>query len=41
MTAVAPRWIESFSAALGRGDAKAAAELFEPDGYWRDLVAFT
>ena len=41
MTAVAQRWIESFSAALGRGDAKAAAELFEPDGYWRDLVAFT
>ena len=41
MTAVAQRWIESFSAALARGDAKAAAQLFEPDGYWRDLVAFT
>jgi len=41
MTAVAQRWIASFSAALARGDAKAAAELFEPDGYWRDLVAFT
>jgi len=41
MTAVAERWIESFSGALARGEAKAAAELFEPDGYWRDLVAFT
>jgi putative flavoprotein involved in K+ transport len=41
MTAAASRWIEIFAAALARGDAKAAAERFEPDGYWRDLVAFT
>src|SRR3954468_25067203 len=41
MTVVAERWLESFSAALARGDTQAAAQLFEPDGYWRDLVAFT
>ena len=41
MTVVAERWLESFSAALARGDTQAAAKLFEPDGYWRDLVAFT
>src|SRR6476646_3603802 len=41
MTAVAQRWFESFSAAMARGDIPAAADLFEPDGYWRDLVAFT
>src|SRR3982751_6150269 len=41
MVAAAQRWLESFSAALARADAAAAAELFEPDGYWRDLVAFT
>jgi putative flavoprotein involved in K+ transport len=41
MTAVAQRWFESFSAAVARGDTAAAADLFEPDGYWRDLVAFT
>ena len=27
--------------ALERGDAKAAAALFQADSYWRDLVAFT
>ncbi|HUQ76102.1 MAG TPA: NAD(P)/FAD-dependent oxidoreductase [Burkholderiales bacterium] len=37
----ASRWLESFSSALARGDSAAAANLFEPDGYWRDLVAFT
>src|SRR4051812_17345985 len=41
MTVVAERWLESFSTALARGDTVGAAELFEPDGYWRDLVAFT
>jgi putative flavoprotein involved in K+ transport len=40
VTSVA-QWLERFSAALSRGDVKEAAELFEPDGYWRDLVAFT
>jgi putative flavoprotein involved in K+ transport len=37
----AARWLELFSSALSRGDMNEAAELFEPDGYWRDLVAFT
>ena len=37
----AARWLESFAAALARGDIAVAVELFEPDGYWRDLVAFT
>ena len=41
MSAVAERWLESFAACLSRGDTTAAADLFEPDGYWRDLVAFT
>ena len=41
MTVPAQRWLESFSAALARADLDAAAALFEPDGYWRDLVAFT
>src|SRR4051812_30681201 len=35
------RWLDAFSTALARGDIAAATELFEPDGYWRDLVAFT
>jgi putative flavoprotein involved in K+ transport len=35
------RWLEKFAAALARGDIDAAAALFEPDGFWRDLVAFT
>ncbi|WP_438390856.1 NAD(P)/FAD-dependent oxidoreductase [Caballeronia sp. DA-9] len=33
--------LEAFEAALRSGDASAAAALFQPDGYWRDLVAFT
>ena len=33
--------LESFEAALRSGDSKAAAALFQPDSYWRDLVAFT
>ena len=41
MTPAATRWLESFSTALARRDLDAAAALFEPAGYWRDLVAFT
>ena len=41
MTSAAERWLEAFSTALSRGDTAAAVELFEPAGYWRDLVAFT
>jgi putative flavoprotein involved in K+ transport len=33
--------LESFEAALRSGDSKAVAALFQPDSYWRDLVAFT
>ncbi|CAB3792058.1 NAD(P)/FAD-dependent oxidoreductase [Pararobbsia alpina] len=33
--------LEKLDTALQRGDAKTAAELFEPDGFWRDLVTFT
>ena len=35
------RWLKAFAAALARSDIKAAAQLFEPEGCWRDLVAFT
>jgi len=39
---VTPRdWLHKFGAALERGDLNAAAGLFEPGGFWRDLVAFT
>jgi putative flavoprotein involved in K+ transport len=34
-------WLARFDAALKAGDARAAADLFEPGGYWRDLLAFT
>jgi putative flavoprotein involved in K+ transport len=33
--------LERFESALKARDADAAAALFAPDGYWRDLVAFT
>jgi putative flavoprotein involved in K+ transport len=34
-------WLDRFGNALQRGDLDAAAALFEPEGFWRDLVAFT
>jgi putative flavoprotein involved in K+ transport len=34
-------WLAVFGAALERGDADAAAELFGADSFWRDLVSFT
>jgi putative flavoprotein involved in K+ transport len=34
-------WLEKFGAALERGEIDAAAAMFEPEGYWRDLVALT
>ena len=40
-TAAAAAWLEAFQTALARNDAPAAANLFLPDGHWRDLVAFT
>src|ERR1700729_2686829 len=33
--------LENLEAALKRGDTAAAVALFQPDCYWRDLVAFT
>ncbi len=40
-TALVDHWLQTFEAALGRGDSKALAALFAPDSHWRDLVAFT
>jgi putative flavoprotein involved in K+ transport len=34
-------WLARFGEALEQGDAAGAAELFAPESYWRDLVAFT
>jgi putative flavoprotein involved in K+ transport len=35
------RWLGDFEAACQKGDAAAATTLFQQDGHWRDLVAFT
>lgn len=35
------QWLERFAAAPQRRDAREAAALFEGEGYWRDLVAFS
>jgi putative flavoprotein involved in K+ transport len=40
-TQLAGAWLADFSSALQRQDIDAAVALFEPDSYWRDLVAFT
>ena len=34
-------WLSAFGDALIAGDTAAVAELFLPDCYWRDLIAFT
>jgi putative flavoprotein involved in K+ transport len=34
-------WLSTLDAALTRGDAAAAAALFEAESFWRDLVSFT
>ena len=34
-------FLDKFEAALAAGDLDAAAEMFAPECYWRDLVAFT
>jgi putative flavoprotein involved in K+ transport len=39
--AIAARWLETFGAALERGDVDAAVALFGEECYWRDLVSFT
>jgi len=40
-TQAASAWLADFSSALTRNDVDTAVALFEPDSYWRDLVAFT
>ncbi len=35
------QWLSRFDEALGRNDAAAASEMFAPESFWRDLVAFT
>jgi hypothetical protein len=40
-TMSAAQWLAAFDDALVRRDASAAAELFLPDGHWRDVLAFT
>jgi putative flavoprotein involved in K+ transport len=39
--AQAADWLTRFEAALTAADTHAAAELFLPDGMWRDVLAFT
>ncbi len=34
-------FLDTFGVALEAGDVEAAVALFQPDGYWRDLVSFT
>ncbi|MFM2397975.1 MAG: hypothetical protein RL341_132, partial [Pseudomonadota bacterium] len=34
-------WLGAFGAAITRGDATGAAQMFDEDCYWRDLVSFT
>ena len=40
-TQAASAWLADFASALERLEVDAAVALFEPDGYWRHLVAFT
>ncbi|HEV7866004.1 MAG TPA: NAD(P)/FAD-dependent oxidoreductase, partial [Acidimicrobiia bacterium] len=39
--AVASRWLADFGAALEQRDPEKIGALFLPDGWWRDLLAFT
>ena len=41
VSAQVQNWLNHFSQALEQGDIQQAVALFEPEGYWRDLVAFT
>ena len=40
-TLMASAWLADFTSALQSNDVEAAVALFEPECYWRDLVAFT
>ena len=39
--AIVEKWLARWEAALQSGDQAAVASLFESDGHWRDLLAFT
>jgi hypothetical protein len=39
--AVFAGWVSTLAAAMEGGDARAFAGLFAPDGYWKDILAFT
>jgi len=34
-------FLDKFDAALAAGDIEAAVDMFAPECYWRDLIAFT
>ena len=40
-TEQARAWLATFGVALARNDVDAAVALFDPEPYWRDLIAFT
>lgn len=40
-TEIARKWLGDFDAAMRAGDAAAAAALVLPQGWWRDLLAYT
>ena len=40
-TQAVQNWLNALDKALQANDAKAAAALFEEEGFWRDLVSFT
>ena len=38
---MATEWLNALATATTSGDPDAVADLFEEDGYWRDLLSFT
>lgn len=40
-TTIAQHWADGLEDAVASGDPRAVAELFEEDGFWRDLIALT
>jgi putative flavoprotein involved in K+ transport len=40
-TTTVEAWVAAFRSALQRHDIDRVLDLFEPDGFWRDLLAFT
>ena len=41
LRSIATAWLRAFEAALASGDEAMIASMFEPDGNWRDVLAFT